>query len=162
MKKTGAKRVSGYDSGLGSAVLTAPEEIYASEAEIRGSRKGPAPAGALQRGFGRASYDEAGESGFAQEEQEYVPQRGKVRLRLRGLLRSVGGRIVLGVLVLAMLGAVAVAIAQARSYLMHDGRFVVASSDDIQITGAEHLTREQILSVFGADLGEEHLSGVAG
>ena len=35
---------------------------------------------------------------------------------------------------------------------MHDARFVLASSDDIQITGAEHLTREQILSVFGADL----------
>ena len=35
---------------------------------------------------------------------------------------------------------------------MHDARFVVASSDDIQITGADHLTRDQILSVFGADL----------
>jgi cell division protein FtsQ len=29
---------------------------------------------------------------------------------------------------------------------------VLASSDDIQIVGADHLTREQIVSVFGADL----------
>jgi cell division protein FtsQ len=152
MKKTGAKRVSGYDSGLGSAVLTAPEESYASEAEIRGTRKGPAPAGALQRGFGREAYAEAGAGGYAQDEQEYVPQRGRMPVRFRGLLRSVGGRIVLGVAACALIGVAAVAIAEARSYLMHDARFVVASSDDIQITGADHLTRDQILSVFGADL----------
>ena len=152
MKKTGAKRVSGYDSGLGSAVLTAPEEIYASETEVRGMRKGPAPAGALQRGFGRDSYDEPGADAYAQDEAEYVPQRGKLRLRFRGLTRSVGGRIVLGVVALAMLAAGTVAGAWVRSYLMHDPRFVLATTDDIQITGAEYLTRGQILSVFGADL----------
>jgi cell division protein FtsQ len=152
MKKTGAKRVSGYDSGLGSAVLTAPEESYASEAEVRGMRKGPAPAGALQRGFGRDSYDEAGAGGYAQDEQEYVPQRGKLGQRFRVLQRSVGGRIVLGVVVFAVLAAATVAVAGVRSYLMHDARFVMTTSDDIQITGAEHLTRDQIVSVFGADL----------
>ncbi len=155
MKKTGAKRVSGYDLGLGSAVLTAPEESYASsagalgDAGARGARKGPAPAGALQRGFGREAFDEPG--GYGQEEAEYVPQRGKL-LRFRSLKRSVGGRIVLGVAAFAVLAAAAVAFAEARSYLMHDARFVLATSDDIQITGADHLTREQILSVFGADL----------
>jgi cell division protein FtsQ len=64
----------------------------------------------------------------------------------------VGGRIFLGVVVFALLAAVAVAFAGMRSYLMHDARFVLASSDDIQIIGADHLTREQIVSVFGADL----------
>jgi cell division protein FtsQ len=157
MKKTGAKRVSGYDLGLGSAVLTAPEESYASaagalqEAEVRGMRTGPAPAGALQRGFGGNSYNEPG-VGWGQDEQEYVPQRGKLRLRFRGLQRSVGGRIVLGVVAIGMLVAAAIAVAGARSYLMHNARFVLASSDDIEITGAEHLTRDQIVSVFGADL----------
>ncbi len=68
------------------------------------------------------------------------------------LSRSVGGRIVLGVVAFVLLAGVVVAIAGVRSYLMHDARFVLASSDDIQITGAEHLTREQIVSVFGADL----------
>jgi cell division protein FtsQ len=155
MKKTGAKRVSGYDSGLGSGVLTAPEESYASagalgEGEARGTRKGPAPAGALQRGFGRA-YDEPGAGGYAQDEPEYVPQRGKL-LRFRSLPRSVGGRIVLGVIALAVIAAGAVAFAEARTFLMHDARFVLATSDDIQMTGAEHLTREQIVRVFGSDL----------
>jgi cell division protein FtsQ len=152
MKKTGAKRVSGYDSGMGSAVLMAPEEGYASEADILGTRKGPAPAGALQRGFGRDTYEESGAESYAQEESEYVPQRGKLRLRFRGLLRTVGGRIVAGVVAFAVLGAVVVAFAEARTYLMHDARFVLESTDDIQIVGADHLTREQIVSVFGADL----------
>ncbi len=158
MKKTGAKRVSGYESGLGSGVLAAPEENYASaavaigEAGARGTRKGPAPAGALQRGYGKDQYGDSGAESSYPDESEYVPQRGRLGARFRGLRRSVGGRIVLGVVAFVLLGAVAVAVAEARSYLMHDARFVVASSDDIQISGAEHLTRDQILNVFGADL----------
>ena len=45
-----------------------------------------------------------------------------------------------------------VALAGVRYYLLHDERFVVTSFGDIQISGNEHLTRAQILSVFGADL----------
>ena len=151
MKKTGAKRVSGYDSGQGSAVLTAPEDNYASAAEARGTRKGPAPAGALQRGYGNDRYGEAGSESSYPDESEYAPQRGKL-LRFRSLPRSVAGRIVLGVVAFTLLAAVVVAFAGVRSYLMHDARFVLASSDDIQITGADHLTRDQLVSVFGADL----------
>ena len=155
----GSKRGSGVESGLGSAVLDAPEESYASETEARGTRRGPAPAGALQRGFGSAGYDGDGyeEPGAGSvygglDEPEYVPRRGRLGFRLSGLPRSMSGRIVLGVAVFGLLGAVAVAIAGVRYYLMHDPRFVLASSDDIQIRGAEHLTRDQVLSVFGADL----------
>jgi cell division protein FtsQ len=151
MKKTGAKRASGYDSGLGSAVLTAPEENYAPEADSRGTRKGPAPAGALQRGYGNQRYQESGAEGSYSDESEYVPQRGKL-LRFRRLPRSVAGRIVLGVVAFVLLASVAVAVAGVRSYLMHDARFVLASSDDVQIAGAEHLTRGQIVTVFGSDL----------
>jgi cell division protein FtsQ len=117
-------------------------------------RKGPAPAGALQRGYASDAYDEPGAgSAYAQDEAEYVPQRGKqLRLRFRGMPRSVGGRILLGVVVFAVLGTIAFAVAGGRYYLMHDARFVLATTDDIQITGAEHLTRDQVVSVFGADL----------
>lgn len=153
----GSKRGSGYDSGLGSAVLTAPEESYASEAGMengaRGSRRGPAPAGAYQRGFGSDGYDEPAGGSAREQDEEYVPRRGnKLKLRFRGFPRSVGGRIVFGVVVFVLLGSVAVAIAGVRYYLMHDSRFVLGTSDDIQITGAEHLTRDQVLTVFGADL----------
>jgi cell division protein FtsQ len=158
MKKTGSKRGSEYDIGLGSAVLEAPEENHAPATETRTpwQGRGPAPAGALQRGYGSDDFSGQGVAGPGYgelDEPEYVPRRGSsFQLRFRGLPRSIGGRIVFGVVVFAVLGAVAVAVAGVRFYLQHDSRFLVGTSDDIQITGAEHLTRDQILSVFGADL----------
>lgn len=154
MKKTGSKRVSGYDSGLGSAVLDAPEENYARETEARSpwQGRGPAPAGALHRGYGSEEYDGGPASGYDADEPEYVPKRGNYKLKFRGIPRSVAGRIVFGVVVVGLLGAMVVAVAGVRSYVLHDPRFMVASSDDIQIEGTQHVTRDQVLSVFGADL----------
>jgi cell division protein FtsQ len=68
------------------------------------------------------------------------------------LLRSVGGRILLGVVAVFVLAAVVAAGLGVRYFLMHDPRFLMATSADIQITGNEHLTRAQVLSVFGGDL----------
>jgi cell division protein FtsQ len=112
----------------------------------------PAPAGALQRGYA-ADVSEAN-SHKQEEEEEYQPRRGAgaARVNVRGLWRSTGGRIVLATATVALLGAAAVGLAVARSYLLHDPRFVLAGSDDIQIGGNEHLSREQLLSVFGGDL----------
>ncbi len=161
MKKTGSKRGSGYEAGSGSGVLTAPGESYAFEPETREAetraprqgRGGPAPAGAYQRGYASDGYDEPGAGGYSgRDEEEYVPRRGKLKLRFRGLPRSMSGRIVLGVVGFVLLATVVVAVAGVRYYLMHDSRFVLATSDDVQITGAEHLTRDQVLNVFGADL----------
>ena len=151
MKKTGAKRVSGYDSGLGSAVLTAPEESYASGTEARGTRKGPAPAGALQRGYGNDRYEGSGAEGSYGDESEYVSQRGKL-LRFRSLPRSVGGRIVLGLVAFGLAGGGCGR--DCRRALLPDARCAVCAGEfgDVQIAGAEHLTRGQIVSVFGADL----------
>ncbi len=173
MKKTDSKRGSGYESGLGSAVLTAPQESCVSETEGRGSRREPAPAGALQRGYGSGGFD-GPEDGLdvgpdedlaegpyagrraAYDEPEHLPKRGKqqasLRLRFRRLPRSAGGRMIVGAMVLLLLSAVAAAAAGTRYYVMHDARFVLTTSDDIQIGGAEHLTRDQMLAVFGADL----------
>jgi cell division protein FtsQ len=161
----GSKRGSGYDAGPGSAVLEAPEESLARETGARGGRwqgRGPAPAGALQRGYGKDGYgkdgfggddsDEPGSGYGVGDEPEYVPRRGSMGLGFRGMPRSLAGRIVLGVVGLGVLGAVALAVAGVRSFLLRDPRFLVGSSENIQIAGAEHLTREQILSVFGADI----------
>ena len=43
------------------------------------------------------------------EEPEYVPVRGKVRFRFRGVIKSVTGRIVLGVVAFLALGSMAIA-----------------------------------------------------
>jgi cell division protein FtsQ len=154
MKKTGSKRGLAYDSGLGSTVLEAPEESYGRESEARSpwQGRGPAPAGALHRGYGGDEYE--GASGYgASDEPEYVPKRGKkTKLRFKGLPGTVAGRIVMGVVAFGLVATIVIAIVGMRHYLLHDPRFVVGSSDEIQVDGAEHLTRSQVLSVFGADL----------
>ena len=140
-------------SKRGSAVLEAPEDSYVSHTGDQAGtwEREPAPAGSLRR----ATYaDEDAYSPAAEEHDEpYIPKRGSIRFRLRGgVPKSLAGRILAGGVVLAALGAAAVTVFAVRSYLMHDDRFAVASSHDIEITGNEHLTRAQLLSVFGADL----------
>jgi len=139
-------------SGVGSAVLDAPEENLASEAEW--TAREPAPAGMLQRA--RVAEDGGGGGYFPQEEpveEVYKPRRESVRHRLQmGVPKSVAGRIIVGAGALLVLGVVAGAVLWVRSFLLHDARFVVATSSEIQIAGNDHLTREQVLSVFGSDL----------
>ena len=169
MKKTGSKRGS-YDSGLDSVVLDAPEESFARKGAIVDAvdldgfdgaggwqGRGPAPAGALQRGYG-ADADARGYGGTVGagvaglDEPEYVPRRGSLRMRLGRLPRSVVGRILFGVVAFGVVGGAGVAIVAVRYYMLHDARFVLATSTDVQIMGDEHLSRSQVLSVFDGDL----------
>jgi cell division protein FtsQ len=127
--------------------MDTPEESYVSTAD---ETVWPAPAGALQRGYGLEPESEY--SSPEPMEKPYVPRRGTKWQSVRMLLRTVGGRILLGSAVVLVLGVIAVAVAGVRYFLLHDERFLMTTSSDIQITGNEHLTRAQILSVFGADL----------
>ncbi len=137
-------------SKRGSAVPLAPEEMYAPEmpwAAAGPAVREPAPAGALHRGS--AGYSAAEEE---VDERPYVPVRGKLRFRFRGIIRSTIGRVVLGSVVFVGLCIVVGGALVTRSYLLHDPRFVIPSSDQIEIEGNVHLTRAQLLSVFGADV----------
>lgn len=138
----------------GSAVLDAPEERYAPETDWP-SRE-PAPAGMLQRGRmaadpnekpGPRSYDPAA------EEELYKPRRESLSYRLRlGIPRSRTGKLIFATVALLGLGAVAIGYLSVRNALLHDDRFAIATSSEIQIVGNQRLGREQVLSVFGADL----------
>ena len=89
------------------------------------------------------------------DEEEYVPRRrfSGLRFRIRGgVPRSLLGRVLAGATVLAMLGGFTAALWAARSVLMHDSRLMIASSSAIQPTGSSHLTRAQMLSIFGEDV----------
>ena len=86
------------------------------------------------------------------EEEAYVPVRGKASFRVRGMLRTIAGRVVLGGIAFVGLGAVATAAILTRSFLLHDEQFVIPASANIETVGNTHLTRGQMLSVFGADV----------
>ena len=78
---------------------------------------------------------------------------GGLRLRFKsGLPRTRWGRIAAAIAVLAFLGLCAGVVTLARSAILHDDRFVIPSSSAIEIQGNEHVTRAQLLSIFGEDV----------
>ena len=87
---------------------------------------------------------------------------GEMRIRRRvpvrkGVLptwtKTRWGRIAAITLLLAMLMGVVSAVLAVRSFFDHDPRFRIDSSDFVQTTGNSQLTRDDLLSVFGADIG---------
>jgi cell division protein FtsQ len=76
-----------------------------------------------------------------------------LRFRLKGgVPRSMVGRCIAGAVVLGGLAGFTAVIWEARSMLLKDPRLVIPASSSIQITGNQHLTRPQLLSVFGDDV----------
>jgi cell division protein FtsQ len=146
--------------------MDTPEEIYASEcpaapAPRRRTQRTPAAsrpnarAAKQQRDF--ADDFAAHPPSFDEAEESYSSRRsGGLRVRLRGELfripRTLWGRILSGVFLLALLGCVAATVLIARTFFLHDDRFRLQSASSIEITGNTHLTREQLLDIFGQDL----------
>lgn len=84
----------------------------------------------------------------------------KVRRRLpvkKGVLpawvKTRWGRIAAIALVLVVAATVVAGLMAIRSFFEHDPRFRVDTSDSIQTMGNSQLTREELLSVFGSDIG---------
>ncbi len=138
------------NTGDGGAVLDAPGMSRAGKAEA--VRRMPG-APALRRGLDRRDLGEDFAAGRDEDEGFVRRRSGGVRFRLKGgVPRSTVGRVVAGcVLVAAMVGFTA-ALWELRSMLGKEPRLVIESSAAIQITGNKHLTRPQLLSVFGEDV----------
>jgi cell division protein FtsQ len=82
-----------------------------------------------------------------------VGRRGAgVRVRFRGLPATKWGRIFAAFVLLALLGLGSVGFLMEKSYLLHDERFVIPSSASIEFEGDAHVTRAQLLGVFGGDV----------
>jgi cell division protein FtsQ len=75
-----------------------------------------------------------------------------VRVRFRGLPATKWGRIFAGCVLLVCLGLGVASFLMARSYLLHDERFVIPSSSSIEFDGNAHVTRAQLLGIFGGDV----------
>jgi cell division protein FtsQ len=127
-------------------VLEAPGERYASES-VGPRRVSAAPNRKLRRDL---SED------FAEPyEDDDVPvgRRGTgVRVRFRGLPATKWGRIFAVGVLLVGLGVGVAGYLMARSYLLHDERFVIPSSSSIEFEGNAHVTRAQLLGIFGGDV----------
>ncbi|HEX3373309.1 MAG TPA: FtsQ-type POTRA domain-containing protein, partial [Edaphobacter sp.] len=87
------------------------------------------------------------------EEPAFRRQGGAFKLKVRkGLPKSWLGRGLFALGFLAVVGVILAGLAGLRSALLHDSRFVMTTSSDVQIVGNHNVTRAEVLSVFGADL----------
>ena len=111
----------------------------------------------------RRDFDEDFASPYPSAEEDFygsarrpTPTQGSSRFRLRrGQLRvpkTLWGRIVTGVSIAAFLGCIVFSLMLIRSFFLHDPRFTLQSSTSIQILGNDHLSRAQVLEVFGEDI----------
>ncbi len=85
--------------------------------------------------------------------EAFLRASGRNRRIRRGLIpQTRSGRIAAGIGFLVCLLATAAGLAFAARYLTNDPKFRIPSSQFISIVGNTHLTRAQMLSVFGEDV----------
>ena len=139
-------------------MLDAPEEMYApSPAAARRRPRLTEPEPRVDSG---RDFDDDFADGLPERVEEAAAssrrQRGGMRFRFNGrpvrLPKTLWGRIFSAAGVLLFLAIVAAGIIAVRSFFLHDPRFVIESSSAIESVGNAHVTRAQLLSVFGEDV----------
>ena len=97
--------------------------------------------------------DNVGENG---EDKAFLRTRRRVPVR-KGILpdwtKTRWGRVAVLVSALVLLGGAVWLVIAVRDFLDHDPRFRIDTAASIQTVGNSQLTREDLLSVFGSDIG---------
>ena len=92
-------------------------------------------------------------------EGEEVFLRSRMRVPVRkGILppfltRTNAGRVILGFAALVVAALVVLVVMAVKNFLDHDPRFRIDSASSIHINGNSQLTRADLLTVFGSDIG---------
>lgn len=87
------------------------------------------------------------------EDEPFLRSSRRVAVRRSLLPRSLWGRIGFALGSVVVMGGLAWMGVEVRSFAAHDPRFRVDSSDNIQILGNSEVTKPELLSVFGGDMG---------
>ena len=106
-----------------------------------------------ERSGSRRSANQALDDDLDTAEDGFLRARRRIPVR-RGLIPTTRtGRIVAAAIVLFAVGALVVLGIFIRNFFRDDPRFRIATSSSIQIMGNSEVTRSELLSVFGSDLG---------
>lgn len=129
-------------------MLDAPEQDYAREPKVP-RRTSVAPKRKLRRDFSEDFADE-----FPEDEDAPGKRRSRgLRLRFRwGLPASKWGKIATGFGLVVLAGLCFGAMLLVRDSVMHDPRFFIQSASSIEIQGNVHLTRDELINIFGEDV----------
>lgn len=132
-----------------AAVLTAPDETYARERSR--PRRGPArPAPRIPLESPAADETDGG----------YNRGRRRTGLRLTfhgGMPVSLWGRVAAGAAFVTILGLACGAGLLARRMVLRDERFLLTGSSSVTTEGQHHVSRAELLEVFGSDIGRNIL-----
>ncbi|WP_433969204.1 FtsQ-type POTRA domain-containing protein [Tunturiibacter gelidiferens] len=131
-------------------MLEAPEKNYVSES--RGSRGPRRVSASPERRLRRDLSEDFADDPYWEDDAPVGRRKAGVRVRFRGMPSTKWGRVAAGCGLVVLLGVCAGLFAMARSFLLHDERFVIPSSSSIEFQGNAHVTRAQLLSVFGEDV----------
>jgi cell division protein FtsQ len=106
----------------------------------------------VRRDLGEDFAGDFADDPYDDDDPPAVRRRAGVRVRFRGLPTTKWGRIFAGCVVVLLLGFCLSVYLMAKSYLLHDERFVIPSSSSIEFEGNTHVTRAQLLGIFGQDV----------
>jgi cell division protein FtsQ len=135
-----------------SSATILQEELYAQ----------PRAGRASDSGYGLVSYREAAREELddarlvdldADQESPFLRAQKRVSARRSSLPKKTAHGLIWGSVAAVVLGAGALAAGGLYSYGEHSWRFRLNSSDDIEITGMQNVTRAQVIEVMGADIG---------
>ncbi len=87
------------------------------------------------------------------EESPFLRAQKRVSARRSSLPKKTANLLIWAFIALGFLGVAAVAILLLYNYGEHSWRFRIDSSDNIEVTGNENVTKAQIMEVMGADIG---------
>lgn len=129
-------------------MLDAPEQDYAREPKVP-RRTSVAPKRKLRRDFSEDFADD-----FPEDEDAPTGRKQKgVRLRFRwGMPATKWGRMSAGFGLVVLAGLCFGALLLVRDSVMHDPRFFIQSASSIEIQGNVHLTRDELVNIFGEDV----------
>ena len=87
------------------------------------------------------------------EESPFLRGQKRISARRSSLPKKTANRLLWGVAAAAMCCTAALAAGWLYHYGEHSWRFRVQSSDNIEVTGMQNVTKSQIMEVMGADIG---------
>ncbi len=83
----------------------------------------------------------------------FLRSQTRIRVRRGVIPESLWGKIAAGFVLFVSICAVVAGMLVVRNFFLHDPRFLIEDSSDIQIDGNSHVSRPQMLSIFGEDIG---------
>jgi cell division protein FtsQ len=83
----------------------------------------------------------------------FLRTRRRVQVRRGVVPKTRTGRILFATVIVLSLALLVVLALSVRSFFLHDSRFRIDSAASIQIVGNSQVTRPELLSVFGGDIG---------